>query len=329
MEDDVTASGPHVSIRPSAAVELSWVLHAAQREDFRHGHRALEDLDERQPELLERARSFWDEGGSRAVGFMELLVLAHHGGLLFATDVDSWLEVVAQHAPSLVTDLPLRSESEADRRVVLQRMAKLRRSARLREEYGTLLDDLWRAVRPVWRDTGRRVVELACATLRDRLTRGEPWSELVRGGCDFGNVDRLVAGLPPAGELAVVPAYFTHKGVLLDLPGTVLVGVRPDTADFSARARSESLARRLKTLADPTRLAIVDQLAIAPRTVTELARGFGIAQPTASNHVKLLREAGLVTEVRDGPRRRLEVDRGALNELVDHLRTVVAPQAHD
>ncbi len=256
-------------------------------------------------------------------------MLAHHGGLLFATDVDSWLEVVAQHAPSLVTDLPLRSESEADRRVVLQRMAKLLRSARLREEYGTLLDDLWRAVRPVWRDTGRRVVELACATLRDRLTRGEPWSELVRGGCDFGNVDRLVAGLPPAGELAVVPAYFTHKGVLLDLPGTVLVGVRPDTADFSARARSESLARRLKTLADPTRLAIVDQLAIAPRTVTELARGFGIAQPTASNHVKLLREAGLVTEVRDGPRRRLEVDRGALNELVDHLRTVVAPQAHD
>ena len=111
---------------------------------------------------------------------------------------------------------------------------------------------------------------------------------------------RLVAGVTPDGELAVVPAYFTHKSMLFDLPGLVVVGVRAEPSDAESRARTQSLARRLKTLADPTRLGMVDHLVQGPSTVSELARHFGIAQPTASNHVKLLRDAGLVTDVRVG-----------------------------
>jgi DNA-binding transcriptional ArsR family regulator len=87
------------------------------------------------------------------------------------------------------------------------------------------------------------------------------------------------------------------------------------------------LARRLKTLADPTRLGIVDLLVQGPSTVSELARHFGIAQPTASNHVKLLRDAGLVTDVRVGTRRQLSVDSATLEELLDHLRTMLSPSS--
>jgi DNA-binding transcriptional ArsR family regulator len=322
-------SGPRVSIRPSPAVELCWVLHAALREDFRVGHPTLEALFEDRPDLLDRAASFWEDGASDALGFLEFLVLAHHGGLLFAPDVERWKHGVDQAASTLPAHLPLRSESEGDRALVTKRIARLRRSARLRDAYGALLDDVWNAVRPVWHDVGRRAVDSACVTEGNRLARGEPWSAMVTGVCDDGLLNRLVGELAPGGELAIVPAFFTHKGLLLDLPGLVIVGVRCDASDPHARARVEVLARRLKTLADPTRLAIVDQLVAGPRTVTELARGFAIAQPTVSNHVKLLRDAGLVIDVRDGTRRRLAIDRPALVELLDRVRAVVAPPPVD
>ena len=144
--------------------------------------------------------------------------------------------------------------------------------------------------------------------------------------CDIGDLlSRLVAGLGDEGELTVIPAYFTHKSLLFDLPGLVVVGVRADPSGAESRARTESLARRLKTLADPTRLGIVDHLVKGPSTVSELARQFGIAQPTASNHVKLLRDAGLVTEVRIGSRRQLTLDPTTVGDLVDHLRAILEP----
>jgi DNA-binding transcriptional ArsR family regulator len=60
-------------------------------------------------------------------------------------------------------------------------------------------------------------------------------------------------------------------------------------------------ARLLKELADPLRLRIVDRLAAAgPATVTELADRFGVGLPKLSNHLRRLREAGLVAVDRRG-----------------------------
>ena len=93
-----------------------------------------------------------------------------------------------------------------------------------------------------------------------QLARGTPWPEITRIECDVDELlPRLVAGVTPDGELAVVPAYFTHKGMLFDLPGLVVIGCAP-TSGLRDRARTQALARRLKTLADPTRLGIVDHL---------------------------------------------------------------------
>jgi ArsR family transcriptional regulator len=60
-------------------------------------------------------------------------------------------------------------------------------------------------------------------------------------------------------------------------------------------------AERFKALGDPTRLAIVRQLAGADEVcVCHLAPGAGLSQPTISHHLKLLRDAGLVTSERRG-----------------------------
>lgn len=53
-------------------------------------------------------------------------------------------------------------------------------------------------------------------------------------------------------------------------------------------------------LADPRRILMLYALKDKPRNVSELADELGISQPTASRHLNLLRERGLVTAKRDG-----------------------------
>lgn len=67
-----------------------------------------------------------------------------------------------------------------------------------------------------------------------------------------------------------------------------------------ARDDAPSCAERLKVLADPTRLEVIRQLFAEPCHVGELQRRLGIEQSLMSHHLRILREAGLVTSRRDG-----------------------------
>lgn len=55
-----------------------------------------------------------------------------------------------------------------------------------------------------------------------------------------------------------------------------------------------------KVLADPTRRAVLERLASAEMTATELREGFPISQPAMSQHLAVLRGAGLISERREG-----------------------------
>lgn len=54
-------------------------------------------------------------------------------------------------------------------------------------------------------------------------------------------------------------------------------------------------AKLLRGFSDPSRLAILDALRAGPLTVTEIVEATGLSQPNASNHLRCLRECGLVT----------------------------------
>jgi DNA-binding transcriptional ArsR family regulator len=56
-------------------------------------------------------------------------------------------------------------------------------------------------------------------------------------------------------------------------------------------------------LADPTRRAILARLAKGEATVSELAKPFGLRQPTISKHLRVLEEAGFIRQGRDAQRR--------------------------
>lgn len=69
-------------------------------------------------------------------------------------------------------------------------------------------------------------------------------------------------------------------------------------------------------LADPNRRRIVELLAVGPQSVGELAGEMPISRPAVSRHLRLLKEAGLVSESAEGTRRiyRLQADGAAAVE---------------
>lgn len=72
-------------------------------------------------------------------------------------------------------------------------------------------------------------------------------------------------------------------------------------------------------LADRTRRAIVERLAERPRAVGELAADLPVSRPAVSQHLKVLKDAGLVREHPQGTRRIYRLDPVALAALRDQL----------
>jgi DNA-binding transcriptional ArsR family regulator len=66
-------------------------------------------------------------------------------------------------------------------------------------------------------------------------------------------------------------------------------------------------------LADPTRRAILARLALGEATVLELAAPFDMSQPAVSRHIKVLSDAGLITQRVAGARRPCRLAPGALD----------------
>jgi DNA-binding transcriptional ArsR family regulator len=75
----------------------------------------------------------------------------------------------------------------------------------------------------------------------------------------------------------------------------------------------------LSALADPTRRAIFEHLAERPRAVGELAGELPVSRPAVSQHLKVLKDARLVTDERVGTRRVYQVDPEGLRRLRGYL----------
>lgn len=67
-------------------------------------------------------------------------------------------------------------------------------------------------------------------------------------------------------------------------------------------------ARALDALADPTRRAVLERVAEAPAAVGQIAAGLPVSRPAVSQHLKILKTAGLVTERAQGTRRIYSID---------------------
>jgi DNA-binding transcriptional ArsR family regulator len=68
-------------------------------------------------------------------------------------------------------------------------------------------------------------------------------------------------------------------------------------------------------LADPTRREVLERLASGPRAVGEIAEGLPVSRPAVSQHLKVLKAAGLVSDRQDGARRIYAIDPNGLGPM--------------
>ena len=68
-------------------------------------------------------------------------------------------------------------------------------------------------------------------------------------------------------------------------------------------------------LADPTRRRVFERLAPGPLPVGEIARGLPVSRPAVSQHLKVLKDAGLVTDRAEGTRRVYAIDPQGLGAM--------------
>jgi DNA-binding transcriptional ArsR family regulator len=71
----------------------------------------------------------------------------------------------------------------------------------------------------------------------------------------------------------------------------------------------------MDALGDPTRREILERLRSGPSAVGKLADGLPISRPAVSQHLRVLKDAGLVAERREGTRRLYRLDPDGLAEL--------------
>jgi DNA-binding transcriptional ArsR family regulator len=82
-----------------------------------------------------------------------------------------------------------------------------------------------------------------------------------------------------------------------------------------------SHASAMSALADPTRRTVFESLRRGPRSVGEIAARVPVSRPAVSQHLRVLKGAGLVTDRKEGTRRLYSVDPDGLAQLRDYVET--------
>ncbi len=322
-EETVRPALKSVTAAPSLASDLSWLLSVAARPSMQVRYPKLAEMFKGREDLAARVRSFWNDWTDETC-FTEMQVLAHHAGALGETDPEALWGAIEAAVNTVPLDLEMPSESAEERAVFLERFRRLRESPELLRSYLELLQEVWAPIDDMWQQA-LPMIEEAGRHLLAQYERGRSLDILITPGCDIleERLPEIVANVEAGQPLLFVPCLFFGSSMYLEFPGLVVIGTGVGQGDVVARARTESVARRLKAVADPTRLAILHSLATAPSSVGELAMLFRLAQPTVSMHVKVLRQSGLVQSERQGGRLRLSADAAAVELLLGELRQAV------
>ena len=273
-------------------------------------------------DLPARLAGFWDDGQPF---FTEVLVVADRVGAMFEDDPERLFDLLEAGAVGPGRTERLASESPEDQKRFRARLKKLHDSAKVRRAWISLIREAWEAVGPEWEKQGRMAAEAIARETRQKTgSRAMPSQLIPLLCCDNDSTfDQLVWDLAAeGGRIFIVPAWYARKGMFLTFPGILIMTPASPTFVPGPTEETRNRARRFKALGDPTRLAILEAIGRRPRTVGELADLFSLAQPTVSNHVRVLRDAGLVVMARDAGRR-LEANVPALDQLFAESQGVV------
>ncbi len=337
---------------PAPVLELTYAFYRLMRpRPSGHGSGLpwLRQLEERQPPWLEEARAVFGEEQRYWLGY-EALLLGCALGYSFDADPSRFLTDLQELPTKMSSALDTLGDGAGSKPPLAgSRPARIR--ARLRDNYQQLatpaamsnlrtsLEALWQHLEMAWANDGLAVSAAASRHLQLEAERsGDVLSALpAHHFVRFESSADDIRHGQVHGRIAVAPLYFASLGGFkFTIGGTIYLGyaVRSEKVFEEHQAHVTQLAGRVKAFADPTRLqllTLIGRLARFPLTVGDLARQLGISQPTASGHLRLLRELELVEVVKRGNRSfyRLRHDsvRSVLAEVEELL--IAAPSDED
>jgi len=328
----------HIQVRPSAVLELTYAYYFLMKRLDRDRDSNLpwvRQLRENPPAGLEGLREVWRKREMDYLGY-ELFILAC--GLGYATDAspDRFLSDFPVLPGKILESLediktPARDDNDVESMTKLRRHYEVLAEPASGLEMQAALSVLWGFMQPSWEREGHEVSLAAGAQLEKEI---EATGDLLAAlpPHHFVQFEEAAADLrerQKTGYVMVVPLFFASLGGFhLDVGDVDYLGYGVHSESLFQQQQQEltALAGRLKAFGDPTRLlllVLISRLTQFPMTVGDLAKQLGVSQPTASGHLKLLREAGLVDVSKKGNRAFYKLEEGAVSQLIGELEHVL------
>jgi DNA-binding transcriptional ArsR family regulator len=320
LDDRPAPSAPSVSVGHSDVTELYFAtcrlrtgLDGKRTDGADPGDPPLPDEEG----LARRLATFWQDGPTFG---SELLALAWNAGTFFASAeafLDSFPEAVRVELPGGGFE----HETDDDRETIRRRLRVLAHEPARAASLLELMRELWSAIEPAVR-AAAPLIEAEESELRAALRETDDPASILpeRHIVHRYGIEPEVRAAARAGRLVITPSVFAGaRTSFLELPGALTIGLGVGQRGDGARRRkaAQVVATRLKLLSDPRRVEALLLLGERAYSVSDLAREMGLAQPTISVHVKMLREAGLLRAEKAGGRTSYHAD-------AERLRTALA-----
>ncbi len=284
-----------IQVAPSAFFDLTWVLfHAGWKHVIEGPHPELEPVRLRFGPELTRLH-----GEGTPDHTVEIVVLAYRLGSLLGPDLAGFFARVGAAAADAQPMPSLRVESPEILEGTRMRLQQLHNDPEYRLAYIKVVEEIWSATRRGWEQQGLPAVMAIVKQWTQDLANGASYRQVL-GGPEVmpgrPDVDAVIDKAASEGRLVLTPCWFGGRIHVYELDGAVYVGKGIRAWNPSDRELATSISMNARTLADPTRVAILLRLARQPSSVSDLARHLDLSQPAVSGHVQILREAGLLDE---------------------------------
>lgn len=336
---------PRVDAAPSPTLELAYAYYALLRPDSRERADELSwvgGLYTENPRLIEDLKAFYPDADPHEVGF-DLFALvcelgyAKDSGVdrLFADLPDLPKRGIAHLQPAhkrlWAQDCDEKQLKERQKLEHLISRLETLSATRTKKRFIGLLRQLWNALEPAWKAEGKRAVQRACDTFQTRYQEtgnvldGLPAHHFTQ----FESATQQIRLSQEKGKLLIVPLYFAAAGGFnFDFTDGHYIGfgLQSELLFEQLSAQVDSAAVTMKALADPTRLmllTLIARYAHFEMTVGDFAAQLNVTQPTVSGHLKLLREANLVTLEKKGNKSYYTVNADALRLGLEGLGKLV------
>jgi DNA-binding transcriptional ArsR family regulator len=272
--------------------------------------------------MLVRFEALWGDGMDDTP---ELILIGALTQTLLGTEIEPVLRAVAgfnQRPP----ELRLLGESAERAAAIKARLDRLAADVAHRTAYAGLLTEVWAAADAAWRRDGIKQVAQACNEWQRKLSSGIPIEHLVAPRHPLARMAEAADLVARVDGLVVSPLYFCMSGgEVIDVGLFLHVAVAASDLHPIRKERDAALvADRMRVLAERTRAHIFIQLLSAPASVIELAESLHLSQATVSDHLAVLRNAGLLEGRKRGAKTIYSSSAKRVQRLLDDVRGTLA-----